>query len=556
MKTHRIRNLVVIPVLILFVVSVLAANISAPALSSLPAAGPQMMAAESEELEAQWSAPAGPPTYDIKGPFAEEHAAGIPFDKDLRDLPQIGPAEKRPMRELLTPADFSAAGSEGPDMALQTIEAVEAMPGATVSFKGLDLNTWGAGWPPDTNGDVGPSHYIQTVNTSIGIYDKTGALITAFTFDTLMNGIGTPCDATNMGDPIVLYDRYSGRWIITDFAWASTRGPFYECIAVSKTGDPVSGGWWFYALTADSLNLNDYPKLGVWPDGIYMSANMFKRARTFAGVKVWAINREALISGQPLRTVAFTLGTAYASLLPANILGSTQPPTPAPAFFASIYAPSTLRLWKFTVNWTTPTASTFTGPTAIPVTSYSNPTFRIPQLGSTETLDTLGGRLMMQLQYRNIGGVESLWVNHTVVSNNVAGVRWYEVRNLRTTPTVYQQGTYQPDSNHRWMGALAVDNDGNMAVGYSVSSSAMYPAIRYAGRLATDPLGALSQGETTLIAGTGSQLNGYNRWGDYSSMSIDPVDDCTFWYTTEYYETTGNNWQTRVGSFKFPSCTP
>jgi hypothetical protein len=180
----------------------------------------------------------------------------------------------------------------------------------------------------------------------------------------------------------------------------------------------------------------------------------------------------------------------------------------------------------------------------------------VPQLGSSETLDTLGDRLMTWLQYRNINGVQSLWVSRTVVAGSSTGVRWMEVRNMSATPSVYQQGTYAPDSNYRWMPSLAVDKAGNMAIGYSVSSSSMYPAIRYAGRLVTDTLGTLGQTETTLIAGTGAQnYNNYQRWGDYSSMSVDPVDDCTFWYTTEYYETTGGNWQTRIGSFQYPSCS-
>jgi len=181
----------------------------------------------------------------------------------------------------------------------------------------------------------------------------------------------------------------------------------------------------------------------------------------------------------------------------------------------------------------------------------------VPQQGG-EAVDALGDRLMMQLQYRNIGGVESLWANHTVADSRAVGhptgIRWYEIRNPNGTPSVYQWSTFQPDTNYRWMGSLAVDRQGNMALGYSVSSASMYPAIRYTGRLSTDSLGQLPQGEITLIAGTGSQSGGHNRWGDYIAMTVDPVDDCTFWYTNQYYATTGNNWQTRIGSFKFSSC--
>ena len=281
---------------------------------------------------------------------------------------------------------------------------------------------------------------------------------------------------------------------------------------------------------------------------------MFRRGNTYSGAKVWALNRDDLISGAALRSVAFTLGTSYFSLLPANFKG-TQPPANTPAYFLSDWGSTTsMKLWKFKVNWTTPSSSTFTGPTSFTVASFTRPTARVPQKSSTETVDTLGDRLMTWLQYRNIGGTESLWVSRSVVSGSSTGIRWYEVRNMSGTPSVYQQGTYAPDSSYRWMPSIGVNKNGDMAIGYSVSSSTMFPAIRYAGRLSTDALGTLGQSETTLINGTGSQSGGYNRWGDYASMSVDPVDDCTFWLTTEYYETTGNNWQTRIGSFKFPTC--
>jgi hypothetical protein len=160
---------------------------------------------------------------------------------------------------------------------------------------------------------------------------------------------------------------------------------------------------------------------------------------------------------------------------------------------------------------------------------------------------------MMQLQYRNVNGIEALYVNHSVVSGGVVGIRWYEVRDPGGTPVLFQQGTYQPDQNYRWMGAIAADQDGNIAIGYSVSSSDMFPAIRYAGRLAGETPNLLTQNEAVLIQGTGSQT-GSNRWGDYSAMTVDPYDGCTFWYTQEYLKVTSGNWETRIGSFKFPSC--
>ena len=528
---------------------------------------PRMLGVEGEPESIQVQ---GTPSADIQGPFYEVHGAAISMDVDLRSLPQSGPDKKRPMRELGQNPRFTSDAE--PDPVLQTDDSamgrplgdlLAPAPSPLTSFKGLDLQNWGGGWPPDTHGDVGPNHYIQAVNTSVGIYNKsTGASLAAFTMDNFFSAAGASgvCASGNNGDPVVLYDQVSGRWIITNFAWADTaNGPYYECIAVSKTADPVSGGWWIYNFVADTTSLNDYPKLGIWNDGIYMSSNLFDclnsacSSANYSGAKVWALNRNDLISGASLRSIAFTLGSSYYSLLPSNLKG-TAAPNGTPAYFMSDgFTNSSMMMWKFSSNWTSPASSTFSGPTTFSIASYTQPSGSVPQKNG-EALDTLADRLMTWLQYRNVNGVESLWATRTVVAGSSMGIRWMEVRNMSTTPTVYQQGTYAPDSLYRWMPSLAVDKDGNMAVGYSVSSSTMFPAIRYAGRLAGDPLGVLSQTETSLIEGTGSQSGGYNRWGDYASMSVDPVDDCTFWFTTEYYETTGSNWQTRIGSFKFPSC--
>jgi hypothetical protein len=524
---------------------------------------PRMLGMEGEEEAISIDASA--PTVGVRGPFFETQNAAVSMDRDLRTIPTTGPARKRPMREMGQMPSFVA--DQGPDSVIQTNKtlngrviggAMSVAPAPLTTFAGLDLQTWGAGWPPDTHGDVGPTHYIQAVNTSIGIFDKaTGTRLAAFTFNNFFLAAGGSgvCATYNYGDPVVLYDQISGRWIITDFAFSSPSAPpYYECIAVSKTADPVSGGWWLYTLTADTASLNDYPKLGIWGDGIYMSANMFKRGRTYAGVKVWALNRSDLTSGAALRTISFTLGTSYFSLLPANLKGAAAP-AGTPEYFMSDYGSNTaMKLWKFTTNWTTPASSTFTGPTSFAVSTFTRPASNsVPQKGTTVKLDTLGDRLLTWLQYRNVGGVESLWVSRSVVAGTSTGIRWMEVRNMKTTPAVYQQGTYAPDASYRWMPSLAVDKFGNMAVGYSVSSATMFPAISYAGRLSTDALGTLGQTETTLFAGTGAQTT-YNRWGDYASMSVDPVDDCTFWFTTEYMAATGTNWQTRIGSFKFPGC--
>ena len=551
----KFAAVIAITVLVLSSIMVYGSGSSAPAMMGMEGSG------ESARIDPN------APTAGIRGPFVEIFDAPVSMDTDLRDLPQTGPEQKRPAREMgqLPTRDRNA----GPDPVVQTGETVgnrplheslAAAPAPLTTFKGLDLQNWGGGWPPDTHGDVGPNHFIQAVNTSVGIFDKaTGTRLAAFTINNFFVAAGGSgaCATLNYGDPIVIYDQVSGRWIVTDFAFAGsgTTPPYYECIAVSKTADPVSGGWWIYTVTASTTALNDYPKFGIWNDGIYMSANMFTGGSSYGGVKVWALNRDDMISGAALRSVAFTLGTSYFSLLPANLKGAAAP-AGTPEYFMSDYGSNTsMKLWKFTTNWATPASSTFTGPTSFTVASFTRPAAAsVRQLNSSKRLDTLGDRLMSNLQYRNIGGTQSLWVSRTVkVSNSSYGIRWMEVRNMSATPSVYQQGTYAPSSAYRFMPSLAVDKFGNMAVGYSMSTSTTYPSIRYAGRLVTDAINTLGLTETIMFAGTGSQT-GYSRWGDYAAMTVDPVDDCTFWFTTEYYETTGTNWQTRIGYFRFPGC--
>ncbi len=521
-----------------------------------------------------------PPRSGVEGPFVGAPVIPASFEGDVRRLPppRVAATPREVPRPLRQSSKMMPRATS--DATRQTKVGALRMPAPLFSFEGLN-NLWGY-FPPDPNGDVGVTHYVEAVNVGIGIFEKsTGTRLAYFSYNELFSGLtdppGNPCgNYGNRGDPIALYDPISNRWILGDFAWNDIyNGPFYECIAVSKTSDPL-GGWWLYALLADSIWMNDYPKLGAWADGIYMSANMYdiySGGYTTTGVKVWALNRDDLISGAPLRYVSFLLPAAlgYANLLPSNLRGA-RPPTGTPAFFASVDQPRTFHLWKFHMDWTAPDHSWFNGPTDLTVADFTMPCAAatiwncIPQkdVPSSYWLDGLGDRLMMQLQYRYINGVESLWVNHTVAYSALqdlpTGIRWYEIRDPNGAPVVYQQGTFQPDDGHsRWMGSLAVDRDGNMALGYSLSSETMYPSIRYTGRLASDPLNVLPQGEASLIEGTGAQYTtcgGYpcDRWGDYSAMTVDPLDDCTFWYVNEYYSITGGNWQTRIGSFKFATC--
>ncbi len=496
----------------------------------------------------------------VKGPFSDPPVYATVFNGDLRDLvpdQSTGGGEVPEPGTIKQPNQGNMTGStDWVDPVAQQSFARGQMPDPITSFDGLHISDGGGWHPPDTNGDVGPNHYIQTVNIAIGIYDKTtGAELVNLPYNTFFQGpAGSPCDTQNRGDVVVLYDAQVDRWIVTDFSLPSG-GPYLECIAVSQTEDPVAGGWYFYALqtnTGDMANnWNDYPKLGVWADGWYMSANMFPLSDNPFGVRVWALDRTSMMSGVLIERHFDCFSSVCGSLLPGNLRGA-QPPIGSPEYFSNFSFPNVLNLWQFHVDWVTPANSTFTGPVSIQVADFQQ-IDTIPQMGTGQALDSLGDRLMMQLQYRNLNGVEALYVNHTVLSGGVAGVRWYEVRDPAGTPVLFQQGTYQPDNNYRWMGSIAADGEGNIALGYSVSSNTLFPSIRYTGRLAGETPSLLTQNEASLIEGTGSQT-GSNRWGDYSAMTIDPSDDCTFWYTQEYLSVTGGNWQTRIGSFKFPSC--
>jgi len=493
---------------------------------------------------------------------------------DLRTLPLTKPKlRERPEREEpeIDRTELPGAPKEPAVSSVPGLKA--AAPSPIANFLGLDFANWGAGRPPDTVGDVGPVYYIQSVNSSLGIYRKSDSVrVAAFTFDTFMSqgNFGNLCDTENFGDPVILYDTFEDRWVISDFAFQldgsnnviSPPGA-YQCFAVSKTGDPVTGGWNYYSLHLTDA-LGDYPKMGIWPDGIYMSANMFgfPAGASFQGSRVWALNKAQMYAGNPtIQVVQFSPPAAEFTVLPANArLQTGTPPPGSPNYFSVVWQfTNAVSVYKFHVDWNSISLSTFTGPSLVLVpASWGSPPATVPAQGGNAN-DTLGIRLMMQNQYTNIGGVESLWNTHTVLGGAAATAapRYYQVTVTGGTvaANTTQAATHAPDTTvNRYMPSLAVDRAGDMAIGYSASSSTLMPAIRYVGRLSTDPVNTLPQTETSLVEGTGSQ-NTSTRWGDYSAMSLDP-DGCTFWYTNEYYITTGGNWQTRVGSFQFPSCTP
>jgi uncharacterized repeat protein (TIGR01451 family) len=498
---------------------------------------------------------------------------------DLRLLPQTAPEKvERPEREPpeVTPVELPG-GPPAPSAPAVPGRNAPA-PSTIVNFDGLDFATWGAGHPPDTNGDVGPTYYIETVNTSIGVYRKSDQVrVAAFTFNTFMSqgSFGNLCDTNNFGDPVVLYDTFEDRWLITDFAFTldgsgnviNPPGSF-QCFAVSKTGDPVSGGWNFYSINTVG-GLGDYPKFGIWPDGLYMSTNMFSypAGGSFQNPRVYAFNKAQMYAGIPtIQVVSFNAPAAEFTLLPANArLQAGTPPPGSPNYYAVVWQfTNAVSVYKFHVNWNSISTSTFTGPfIAITPASWASPPTSVPSSGGNN-LDSLPVRLMMQNQYTNIGGVESLWDSHTVRGSVAAqsAVRFYQttVTGGTVASSTTQAATHNPDTTNRFMPSVAIDRAGDMALGYSTTSSTSFPAIKYAGNLSSDPLNSITETEVSLINGTGTQTGNCGpstciRWGDYSAMTLDP-DGCTFWYANEYYAVNGLNDLTRIGSFAFPSCTP
>jgi hypothetical protein len=511
---------------------------------------------------------------EVSEPMASKLVRAKSFTGDLRSIPYSRPAMvdreelEAPNEDEVIVGDPVPLGSGRPEAPTATA------PIPLSTFAGLDFTTFGTGFPPDTNGDVGPTYYIQSVNGSIGIYNKsTGVRVVGISLNSFMSAgaFGNLCDTNNSGDPVVLYDSFEDRWIITDFAFATSGGfavsPSLQCFAASKTGDPVSGGWNFYSTTDADL-FNDYGKFAIWPDGVYMSANMFGfgSGGSFSTVRVRALNKAQMYAGAPtVQVVVFNAPAGEFTMLPANArLQTGTPPAGSPNYFSVVWQfTNAVSIYKFHVDWNRISTSTFTGPfISIAPASWGSPPSTVPTSGGNN-IDTLALRLMMQNQYTNIGGVESVWNSHTVLGGaaGTAAPRFYQVNVTGGTvaAATTQAVTSTPDTTvNRFMPSLAVDKDGNMLMGYTAASSTLLPALRWAGRLAGDPASTLPQTEVDMQTGTGTQLGNCGgspctRWGDYSTMTLDP-DGCTFWYTGEYYIATGLNWQNRIGSTRYPTC--
>ena len=428
---------------------------------------------------------------------------------------------------------------------------------AGLNFDGIAAD---AGWnTADTSGAVGATQYVQSVNTEIAVYDKTtGALLMdPMPMNTLWSGFGGVCETRNDGDPITQYDKAAGQWIISHHA-VPNGGPYYQCVALSTTSD-ATGSWYRYAFPLPGY-FPDYPKLGVWPDAYYLTTNLLNQNAAYSnvGAYVCALDRSSMLVGAVATSICFQTSSSYCVLLPSDLDGATPPPTGSPNYFLGLGV-NALTLWKFHVDFTTPSNSTFTGPTTIPVPAFQkicNGGQCIPQQDTTNTVDGVGDRLMARVAYRNFGSYDALVTTHSIGGGAPyrSAIRWYDIHNPGGTPVVYRQGTFTPDSNYRWLGSIGMDKLEDIVVGYNVSSNALHPSIRYAGRMPSDPPGSLEP-ETSIVAGGGSQQSANRAWNDVSSLSIDPADDCTFWYTSEYYKSDSTDgWSTRIASFKFTSC--
>ncbi len=457
-------------------------------------------------------------------------------------------------------------------------------------FDAAAINQDGVGFtgvnPPDTVGDVGNEFFVQMVNgggavngTRILILDKhDGTEAASFALGDLAVGTQTNC-TSGRGDPIVMFDSSvdnglgepAGRWLLTEFTDVSF------CVYISETADPTAGAWILYEFFSDSGGLPDYPKFAVWPDAYYIGANEDGSTVSGAGRTVYALDRKNMLAGLPTRpTQVFEMplmaGFGFQMAQPADWDGETPPPVGKPGLFlrhrddevhnAASADPTRdfVEIWEFGVDWADSANSTFSGPTSIGVAEFESELCGltafacVPQPGSAIRLDPVREPVMWRAQYRNFGVHEMIvgsWVTDVVGgAADIHGVRWTELRDAGAGWSLHQQGTVSPDNLNRWMPSIAMDGSGNIAVGYNVADDSVYPGIRYTGRLASDPLDSMPINEVTLVEGAGS--NASNRYGDYSSISLDPVDQCTFWFTGQY--NASSQWSTRIGKFRFDAC--
>jgi hypothetical protein len=451
-----------------------------------------------------------------------------------------------------------SAGIEAPDAtASGHAKTLLAFAGISRSDNALPTS------PPDPNASVGATQIVEVVNEAYEVFDKEtgrslsgvqpiGALWKGFPGTTACNP--NQSQASIFFDPVVIYDKPAARWILSAIATFSGNSLKTQCIAVSATSD-ATGAYARYAFFEENL---DFTKIAVWPTSFpHAPSGAYLLSFEHGPAHHCALDRRAILSGAPVPAFACPpnlpsepKGTV---LLPSDADGPTPPPEREPGFYVQLDAGgAALDLYQLVPDFTNPSNSTFQGPFRVAVPAFTRASTPAPQRGTATALDPVGDRPMHRFAYRNFGSHESLVVNHTVAVGGRTGVRWYEIRHPSSpAPTLFQSGTVAPDSKSRWMGSVAMDSAGDIALGYSVSSASTFPSIAVAGRVPTDPRGHMET-EVALLKGTGADTDspGVARWGDYASMAIDPSDDKTFWYTSEYYAQTGSNWNTRIASFR------
>ena len=437
--------------------------------------------------------------------------------------------------------------------------------------RALDLSINGMGNtgvnPADPCLEVGPNHVIQMINGSSGayfrVYNKTGTALGAQTYlDNFINAIGSITSYSGLGDPIVVYDALADRWLMSEFSSSGNR----LVMCVSTTPDPL-GTWYAYSFTAPSFP--DYPKYGVWSTAYIITSN------EGTGCPIYALDRTRMLAGLSATSQRFTTPDyptiGFQATTPITFEGGTAPPAGAPAMvmrmaddaWSGSIPNDRLELWTLTLDFTTPANSVLAGPSYMSTAAFSTDlcgytSFScVDQPGSSTNLDPLREVIMNRAAYRNFGTHEAIVCNHVTDVNgaDLAGVRWYELRRtggIALPWSIHQQGTYSPDATSRWMGMISINAAGDIGLAYNVSSSSVFPGIRYTGRYASDPLGQMTFAETNIVAGT--TFNSSNRYGDYNSLDVDPVTG-NFFGTAKHNP--ANAWSTRIFSFSFAAagCT-
>jgi hypothetical protein len=503
------------------------------------------------------SAAAGPSSIEASGFAVSPPARSLPRAADIGSAanvaPRVNPLSGEPN------ASARGTGAVRADPLADSCQAPGRTPAPLGVFDGVG-NPLGCGGctPPDTTGDVGPNNYVQMVNaTKVAIFNKAGNPLAApFNLNTLFGALGPPCSVGNAGDPQVVYDSLADRWVLSQFTLTNQL-----CFAVSQTGNP-QGSYFLYAFTTPDFP--DYFKLGVWPTGYYVSTN----ETTYTA---YAFNRANMLAGLPATGIRFPGETNF--LLPADVEGTTPPPTQGGLFFTfkdDLFhgGSDRIELLQLTPNFTTPASSTFATVATIPIAAFQYTVCGffnlacIPQPPPGQPVDAVSEWPMQRFAYRSFGDHQALVGNFTVGGGSSANsggagaaIRWFELRNTGGLWTLFQEGTQDPGGGlDRFMGSVTIDKDGNIALGYSASSPSSFPSIRYATRTPCDPPGTL-ESEVVMKAGSGVQTSVNNRWGDYSAMAVDPSTDA-FWYTNEYYAaTSATGWSTAIGSFDVPPAT-